>query len=215
MPDHWIVHLADARGRLSPKEAEIRDAIDRAEARVLEAGGMSDIDIIVEDIPGGVIEEMGLAGFSPSGWTIRLICDPGNPNFEGNLGEPLERMIAHEANHTIRWRTQGYGRTLGEALVTEGLAGRYVHAIFDSAPEIFEAPRDGDLDALGDALEQWAAPYDHAEWFFGTKDRPMWLGYRLGYRIVAQHIAATGTPVRELTDAPAAEFKDSARRLAA
>jgi hypothetical protein len=68
-----------------------------------------------------------------------LTLDPDNPNFERSLGDgDLRRTIAHEVHHCMRMAGPGYGWTLGEALVSEGLAGQFVHRLFGSPPEPWE-----------------------------------------------------------------------------
>ncbi|WP_411911731.1 DUF2268 domain-containing putative Zn-dependent protease [Rhodovulum sulfidophilum] len=86
-------------------------------------------------------------------------------------GEPLERTIVHELHHALRWRGPGYGRTLGEALVTEGLAGHFAQQLYGGPPEKWESSLDAEglAQAESDAAAAWDdEAYDHAAWFFGT-----------------------------------------------
>jgi uncharacterized protein YjaZ len=87
----------------------------------------------------------------------------------------------------------GYGRTLGQALVSEGLAGHFTRLLLHNPPEPWEcAVTDDALEAHWPDKETLAKPYNHAEWFFGVGgQRPRWLGYTLGYRIVADWLAVT------------------------
>ncbi len=127
-----------------------------------------------------------------------LTLDPDNPNFERCLSDgTLARQVVHEVHHCLRMATIGYGQTLGEALVSEGLAGRFVEHLFGNPPEPWECAVDDDVirahrpsdDALA-ALNQ-----DHMGWFFGTGGRRRrWLGYTLGYRIVGDWLAANPNP---------------------
>lgn len=87
----------------------------------------------------------------------------------------------------MRMAGPGYGWTLGEALVSEGLAGQFVSRLFNSPPEPWEcAVTDEVLAAnLPDNATLVGNGHDHRAWFFGVGGRyPRWLGYTLGYRIV-------------------------------
>ncbi len=63
-----------------------------------------------------------------------------------------------------------------------------------------------------EALRDWDhADYDHAAWFFGSTDKPRWLGYSLGCLLVARFLAANpGAKPSTLATAPAAGFRASA-----
>ena len=128
-------------------------------------------------------------GYAPTGDMIQLTFDPENSNCTRNLAEPLERTIVHELHHVLRWRGPGYGRTLGEALVTEGLAGHFAQQLYGNPPEKWEMALDGEdvAQAARDASAAWGDEgYDHAAWFFGTE--PAWRGYSLGFSLVGQYL---------------------------
>src|SRR5690625_1970846 len=83
------------------------------------------IDVVVERNPFAVIPELGVGGFSPSGHLVHVSLDPAHARFGEALEQHLPRTLAHELHHCARWRGPGYGRTLGEALVSEGLADHF------------------------------------------------------------------------------------------
>lgn len=72
-----------------------------------------------------VIPEKGHLGFCPEVGVVYLTVDPDNPAFYKNEAQSLERMFAHELHHAARWAGPGYGLTLGEVMVSEGLAGHF------------------------------------------------------------------------------------------
>ena len=124
-----------------------------------------------------------------------LTLDPDNPQFATCISDgTLRRQVAHEVHHCLRMAGPGYGRVLGEALVSEGLAGHFTRRLFGNPPEPWEcAVTDDVLHAHRPDKETLSAKwYNHAEWFFGAGGRrPRWLGYTLGYRIVGDWLAAT------------------------
>ncbi|MBN3965451.1 hypothetical protein IMW75_09175 [Pseudomonas gregormendelii] len=106
----------------------------------------------------------------------------------------LHWRIIHEVHHCLRMAGPGYGWTLGEALVSEGLAGQFVRHLLGSAAEPWESAvnRVGLLCTPADRQALDATYYDHSAWFFGTGVHPRWLGYILGDQMVEQWLAGAG-----------------------
>ncbi|QFT97077.1 hypothetical protein FIU85_07165 [Roseovarius sp. THAF8] len=206
----WSIHVANASGRFDGLGTPIHDAIERAQARAETVTEPVDIDVVVQAWPGRAIAHLGFMGYAPTGDMIQLTFDPDNPNCAHNLGEPLERTIVHELHHVLRWRGPGYGRSLGEALVTEGLAGHFAQQLYGSPPERWECALDTkDLArSARDASAAWGdEEYDHAAWFFGTE--PAWRGYSLGFSLVRQFLKRypDETPAK-LVHAEACRFRE-------
>ncbi len=108
------------------------------------------------------------------------------------LRDQLRRTLWHEAHHVLRWDGPGYGQTLGEALVSEGLAQVFVHERMDCPPEPWEVavPPEG-CEAFRAAARAGFddAGYDHDAWFFGAGDMPDALGYAFGALMVRRALA--------------------------
>jgi hypothetical protein len=211
----WSKHIANASGRLDGLVCSICSSIDHAQARAEAVTEPADLDVVIQAWPGRVIAHLGHAGYTPTGDMIQLTFDPSNPNCAKNLGEPLERVIVHELHHALRWRGPGYGRTLGEALVTEGLAGHFAQQLFGGPPERWESSLGGvGLEsAAQDAASAWEdETYDHAAWFFGTD--PVWRGYALGFALVGRYLAThpDDTPAT-LVHAEASMFRGGLEKI--
>ena len=74
-----------------------------------------------------------------------------------------------------------------EALVSEGLAGRFAAQLYGEAPEPWEDAfsKEGLADLAILAQARWTVTdYDHAQWFFGRGKYPCWAGYTLGYHLI-------------------------------
>jgi uncharacterized protein YjaZ len=131
-------------------------------------------------------------------YLFELGLDPSSPNFAPALKDgALRRQVAHEAHHCMRNAAIGYGETLGEALVSEGLAGRFVEHLFGTAPEPWESAADEAVlrAHLPNGALLSSSDYNHATWFYGQDARlPRWIGYTLGYRIVGDWLAAVPAP---------------------
>ncbi len=109
------------------------------------------------------------------------------------IDDNLERTLIHELNHAARWQTVGYGDTLLEAMISEGLADHFEKEITNKNPNPWSV-------ALGKSQikqmmeraenEYNNKNYNHNEWFFGSKEKgiPKWTGYTLGYNLVAEYL---------------------------
>ncbi|MEM9344081.1 MAG: DUF2268 domain-containing putative Zn-dependent protease [Pseudomonadota bacterium] len=207
----WTVHIANAQNQFSELVEPIQHAIEGARRRCERALEPLPIDVVVLAVPGRVIPERGYVGYAPTGTMMQLTFDPSNSNLIACLGETLERTVAHEFHHVMRWRGPGYGRTLGEALVSEGLAGRFVEHLYGAPPEPWEdALSDEDLTDLAVLAAAWwtTSDYDHGKWFFGQHDYPRWAGYTLGYRLVGQYLADhPDETAASLVDTSASQFR--------
>ncbi len=191
----WQLHWLEADGDLSPWRELVTAEIEATRKIVAKLLPPPRLDILVQRLPGAVIPELGMVGHAYRKGLFALTLDPDNHNFTACVSDgSLRRQVAHEVHHCLRMAGPGYGRTLGEALVSEGLAGHFVRHLFGNPPEPWEC-------AVGDEALKTHRPdtatlasrdYSHAAWFFGTKDGrlPRWLGYTLGYRIVGDWLAS-------------------------
>lgn len=188
---HWTLHLVNARGQLAPHEAAIRQAVAEVEARVAAVTVPLDLDIVISATQ-AMPEALFVSGHCYEPGVIGLRIDTGQPAAAARLHEALLKTLFHEFHHALRWEGPGYGETLGEALVSEGLAQRFLHEMMVCPPEPFEVAVP---DAVCDAWRARAraefddAAYDHDAWFFGTGEMPEWLGYTLGRLMVDRYLA--------------------------
>ncbi|WP_375466216.1 DUF2268 domain-containing putative Zn-dependent protease [uncultured Methylobacterium sp.] len=190
----WQLHWLEASGDLRPWRAAITAEVEIARKAIADVLPVPPLDILVERLPGATIPETGTLGRAHRASLFALTLDPDNPNFARALRDGgLRRTVAHEAHHCLRMAGPGYGWTLGEALVSEGLAGQFVSRVFGTPPEPWEcAVTDAVLKAnLPDHATLVGNGHDHRAWFFGFGGRyPRWLGYTLGYRIVGNWLRA-------------------------
>lgn len=192
----WQLHWLEAEGDLAPWRDQVAAEIEATQQLVARAAPLPRLDILVQRLADAVIPEIGMVAHAYRKGLFALTLDPDNPRFAAGLRDgTLRRQVAHEVHHCLRMAGPGYGRTLGEALVSEGLAGRFTGWLFGSPAEPWE--RAVDLDVLRahvpNAAMLQAADDDHAGWFFGAGGRrPRGLGYTLGYQIVGDWLATAG-----------------------
>jgi Predicted Zn-dependent protease (DUF2268) len=190
----WTLHWLEAEGELEPWRRQIAAEIEATRDIVSRLVTPPRLDVLVQRLPGQVIPEIGMVGHAFRRSLLTLTLDPDNANFSGCLADgAVRRTVAHEVHHCLRHAGPGYGRSLGEALVSEGLAGQFVTRLFGTPPELWERAVEPatavslfpDADALA------STSYNHVAWFFGSGGKyPRWLGYTLGYMIVGRWLEA-------------------------
>jgi hypothetical protein len=191
----WRLHWLEAEGDLRPWHSQIRSEVEATRALVSNSVTPPRLDILVQRLSGAVIPEIGMVGHAYRRSLFALTLDPENANFAASLlNGTLRRQVAHEVHHCLRIGGPGYGRSLGEALVSEGLAGHFVKHLFNTPPEAWERVVDAETiwKYFPDEAALTSTNYDHAAWFFGADgQRPRWIGYTLGYAIASRWLETT------------------------
>ena len=206
---YWQLHPLNARHGLTLILPELRAAASEAVARVSAVTDLPDFDLVARAEPGGGVADWGVAGFAPAPGVIEVTLDPARWTHGA-----LVRTLVHEMHHLIRWDGPGYGRSLGEALVSEGLAGHFVIDLLGGPPDPWDATTPGGGTARR-AITEWAWPnYDHGEWFMGRGKLRRWTGYGLGRQLVSAHLEQhPGETALTLACLPADALRPTLRRL--
>ncbi len=195
--DNWTLHWLEANGSLAAWRSDVVQQAEAAYATVAALMPPPPLDILLQPAPGQVIPEIGLLGRAWSATLLSISLDPQNPALPVALqDDTLHRQLLHEVHHCLRMAGPGYGWTLGEALVSEGLAGQFVTTLLGSAPERWECALSlSQLRQLPLTAAMLAERhYDHAAWFFGTASLPRWAGYSLGYAMAGAWREQIGAP---------------------
>lgn len=198
-PNHIV--LQDAGGLLKAHEAVLRDTLNATLARVVQVLPMTGLTITVSPNAARAIGGYGIGGFTRDGRSIDLFIDPAYPNLAAVLANRIAPMLAHEAHHAARFRGPGYGRTMLESMVSEGMADHFsVELLGVAVPPWSSALSAEETDVwLNQARPLFdSASYPHDQWFFGASASiPRWTGYTLGYRLIEgykhAHPGATAT----------------------
>jgi len=163
-------------------------------ARTLDAVGplldVTNLRIAIVADPLQVIPEVGVGGYNPSADEVRLFADPGSPNLEGVFRSELPSMLAHEIHHAMRRRAIGYGSTLLQAAVSEGLADHFsLEVLPREAPPWATALTEQELSVwIPEVVARSTGSYSHPEWFFGSSTIPRWTGYAVGFELVRAYL---------------------------
>ncbi len=157
------------------------------------------IDIIFISASMLAIPEYGIGGNSPGPNHIYVSFDP---NSDKITQKGLTETLLHEIHHCMRWRDPGYGDTLGEAMVSEGLACLYEEQHSGETPIYAKVNiKDEHIQQAKELLD--SNKYDHSEWFFGGKKIDRWFGYTYGYNACKHYANTTNKNASELVSLPA------------
>lgn len=206
----WTLHLLNARHALTPVLSEVRQASRDAVARVSGHADLPDFDLVVraqqDRSADGAVQ-----GNSPAPGVVEVALTPDR--FDS---AHFTRALVRQMAHLVRWEGPGYGKSLGEALVSEGLAGHFVLRLLGGQPDGLDSVRPAQ-GALRQAMNEWARrDYDHSRWFAGKGDLRKGTGNSLGHRILAEHLSQNpADSAISLATAPAEPFRQALRRLAA
>lgn len=168
--------------------------------------------------PGQVPPGDGIRGFTdPLTGEVFVYVDPGHRGLGRVPARRIEALVAHELHHSTRILSgRGYGSSLVEAIVTEGLADVFALETFRGRPPPWTR-------ALGPrSLCRWWArarelsrsrgTYDHAAWFFGAGEIPRSAGYTIGYALVRRYLRAhPSSTAADLVATPASRIVAGAR----
>lgn len=204
------LHVMNAGGHLSPGlEAEIRSVAQAALTRQAARLRLDGVDVAVSVSPWG-LPETGIHGYAPLDHLVQITLNPDNPHFAALWRTELPATVAHELHHARRWQGPGYGQTLLEALVSEGLAQLNERDERDGKPPPY-ARADVDLEALWARALPLLDRSDHnfEAWFYGSdaENLPRWSGYSLGDELVRRHLAQVGGDAAAHVHTAAAAFR--------
>lgn len=185
------LHFLDARGALAPHRRWLAGRLAEAHGRAQPLLRLGPVDVAVK-AGRYVIPEKGHVGHSLGPGVVMITVDPENPALTANADFALERMMVHELHHAARWDGPPQRATLGGALVSEGLAGHFAQEVYGGPSEPWESLSPETVRAhAAEAAGKWeASDYNHDAWFYGGGALPRWIGYSLGFRIVARFLSA-------------------------
>ena len=207
-----LLHILNASGALDLVAKLIEDECAKSLKKIADKLPISGVDVVVYDNPQRVIPEVGIGGYSPSAHLVFISLDAKSSTLTKIIREQFKRTLAHELHHCIRGRNPGYGKTLLEALVSEGLADHFDLEVNGTSPQPWcTALRKEDIVMFSKRAEReyTAKDYNHRAWFFGSniKEIPRWAGYALGYDLVKKYL------VQHPDESPASLVNMSAGKL--
>ena len=190
--------IANASGILNSHLQAIQSAYSRAAILGSEKLGLDSMDVICIADAKMVIPETGVGGFTPGRHLIYLYIDPDQTPSE----DEIFYTLCHEMHHAKRYEGPGYGKTLLDSVVFEGLATCFEAEVSDDKAFLVNhlSERD-DVAELTQRVQEHLddTDFNYYEWFINdpSGNLPRWTGYLVGYRLVKSYLAATNKKASE------------------
>lgn len=196
--DNSTLFIANASGGLNSHLQAINSAYSRAASLASGALGLDGIDVVCIADPKSVIPETGIGGFTPGRHLIYLYIDPSKTINENEIFYTL----CHEMHHAKRYDGPGYGVTLLDSIVFEGLATCFEAEVSEEAAFLvnhLNERKDGArlTTVVRDHMDD--TDFNYFEWFIhdASGKLPRWTGYLVGYRLIKSYLTATNKKASE------------------
>lgn len=212
------LHYIETKEDFAQSERQRLSREVRKHARI--AGQLLDIDLMTFSIyPTNrtrlIIPETAQGAYTASQEWIQLYLDPAR--FSTAI-KNIPPAIYHEMHHAARMKTIGYGKTLLEAVVSEGLATIFEEETAENHNLEYKPlwakyeQEEIDVNLQFFKLMMNREDYNHLEWFFGRHNKmPRWIGYKLGAYIIRQAKENTGKTALSLVNTHASEIYTMSR----
>ena len=199
-------------GLSEAQKGKIREMVVTALGEINKVLPIDNLQIRILDNSNLVIPEIGMGGFNPNPNEVIIAIDAAYESIDSSLEVNLIPQLAHEIHHAKRRRSVGYGNTLLEAMVSEGLADHFSIELvgIDPPPWSVALQNQALQEWTQKASISWNEPsYDHDSWFYGTGTNiPRWAGYAIGFELVRIYLSEhPGIHPSALWDAPATAFQ--------
>ncbi len=136
------------------------------------------------------VDYTGVEGHAFSGGLLEIYIDLTEKKYSHDyiLGDTLKQTVLHETNHIARWQGPGYGKSLIEITISEGIATAYEMMSVPEVP-VLHGEYSQNLEELLTLYrsrdKEKDSSYDHDLWFFGNDTTyPTFVGYKVGTYIV-------------------------------
>lgn len=170
----------------------ITQIVKEAIVKVNEKFLINNVTIVVREGHQNVIREVGIGGFNPNKDKVIMSINADFEQLEYSINNVLMPLLAHELHHAKRRREVGYGNTLFESMISEGMADHFSIELTGIEPPMWSsALNESELDIWKENARPiyWSTSYNHADWFFGTNDSiPRWTGYSVGFKMVHDYL---------------------------
>lgn len=191
MNPNFFIHFLETERKLDSKMKNfLEKTIKTHAAKACRFLGISYVNITVYANPNFAIPETGEGGYAASGDWFQIYIDPtrSEDDLKKIINIDIPLTIYHELNHVARWNSVGYGSTLPEAIITEGLASVFAAENWEKAKSPWVKYSSKEINELIGIYQNrdknLDSEYSHDDWFYGMGELPKWIGYKLGFHIV-------------------------------
>lgn len=188
MKKRIFINFLKSEKELRGKEKKLfRKVIEKHSQKASLLLDLDFVNVTIYSNKNFAIPETGEGGYSVSKEWFHLYIDPTRKTSE--LQKIIEKVIPgtiyHEMNHVARWGTTGYGESLVDAIITEGMASVFAKEFWGEGGDPWTEYTEDEIYKLVEIAKKEGFTkkkgYDHDEWFYGAGELPRWIGYKLGF----------------------------------
>ena len=198
-----IISMLNATGKLSRYTSLLEKKIRHSLDKIRDHFAIDCIDITVTPFHKGDESPSGIGGYSLSPYRVELLLDCDRDDLESVIESELLAVLAHEIHHSIRIARGIPSETLGQQIITEGMACHFeVVVTGGKTPSLFDNLIDHDWRTL---LEQMKPLLDKKnqsinKYFLGSdpNEFPKYAGYWVGFNLISQYLKKYKTSEIEL-----------------
>ncbi len=201
-----------ASGRLEKYKDRIIKTAKESVKIIGKKISLPDVDVVFYDNPSNTIPHLGISAFTNNANLVLVSLNPDFKQFKKTIGKEIIRILAHEFHHCARLKGAGYGNTLFEAMISEGLADHFELEVTGKKPQAWDTTLTAKqlINMKKKAAKEFNIKgYNHAERFFGSNERkiPKWAGYAIGFNLVGEYLKSNpGKKQSQLFTMKAEEF---------
>jgi len=191
--------ITNADGSLEKHIQLIQSAFHRAVDVATNVLKLDKVDIVCLNDKNAVIPEIGIGGYTPSRHLVYLYIDP-----LFNIEEDeIFYTLCHEFNHARRYDGPGFGKTLFDSMIFEGLATAFEDEISDHKAFLptFLRNREDTIALLAKSEPSFqSTDFIYHNWFISDPNKviPRWAGYEMGFYLVNKCIDSNNKKASDL-----------------
>jgi uncharacterized protein YjaZ len=185
------IHFIESEKGLKEKSRKIlEDIVLKHSLIACESLGVNMVNVSIYANQELVIPETGVGGYTISGEWFFVYINPmcSEKNIADMINKLIPGIVYHEMNHIARWNSAGYGTTLPDTMISEGLANIFAIDKWGKDKPLWSNYTKREIKLLLDIFQQRNKKddvnYDHGEWFYGSGKLPRWIGYKLGSYLI-------------------------------
>ncbi len=189
----YRVTLLNATGALSPVADYLYGQLNSLSLQLADHFELTNIDVTISPFGHGDASQSGIGGYCLSPYRVEVLLDTQRTDIKTVIENELAAVLAHELHHLFRMRAGENGLTLGEVLIMEGLACHFERQVNGGIiPSLFELIKDRDWRPFYTEMKDklTSLDYNFDAYFLGSDESrwPKYMGYWVGYNLVAEYL---------------------------
>ena len=205
------ISMLNATGKLNKYTSVLEDKIQNTLEKISDYFLLDCLDITVTPFHKGDASPSGIGGYSLSPHRVELLLDCDREDLDEVINNELASVLAHEIHHSVRIGLGVPSDTLGQQIITEGMACHFELAITNGKiPSLFNSLKNHDWQIL---LEQMKPLLDEknqsvSKYFLGSEpDKfPKYAGYWVGFNLISLYVEKHQTGEFELAGMDSERF---------